>query len=65
MKEPAMPEQLRQKMHQEYFQKLAQDMADTAEHHGFVVTIEQEPLQPLAMGNYRNRVTVRPARKKE
>lgn len=28
---------------------------------GFVITIEQVPLQPLAMGNHEDRVTVRKA----
>jgi hypothetical protein len=31
---------------------------------GYVVTVEQVPLQPLAMGHYHTTVTVRPARKK-
>lgn len=29
---------------------------------GLVLTIEQSPLQPLAMGHYETRVSVRPAR---
>ncbi len=29
---------------------------------GLVLTVEQQPLQPLAMGNYRTVVSVRPAR---
>lgn len=31
---------------------------------GFVVTVEQKPLQPPAMGNYETVVDVRPARVK-
>ena len=31
---------------------------------GVVLTIEQEPLQPLAMGHYETIVSVRPARAK-
>lgn len=31
---------------------------------GLVLTIEQVPLQPLAMGHYVSRVSVRPARDK-
>lgn len=39
-------------------QQLMQDAADL----GFVITIEQRPLQPLAMGNYESVLTVRRAR---
>lgn len=59
-----MPEQLRQKMHQEYFQRLAQDVVDAASNQGFVITVEQVPLYPLAMGHYQSKVSVRPARKR-
>jgi hypothetical protein len=33
-----------------------------AAHVGLVVTVEQQPLKPLAMGNYKTVVNVRPAR---
>lgn len=39
-------------------------LAVLAEMCGAVVTIGQEPLQPLAMGNYRHTVSVRPKRER-
>jgi hypothetical protein len=41
---------------------LAQGLAVLAGYVGAVVTIEQEPLLPLAMGSYRHVVKVRPKR---
>ena len=40
----------------------AQELVAYAERMGVVLTVEQVPLQPLAMGNYRTEVSVRPAR---
>lgn len=40
----------------------AQRLVLTAERLGLVLTVEQRPLQPLAMGHYENVVSVRPAR---
>ena len=39
-----------------------EDLVKDAAEKGMVVTVEQVPLQPLAMGNYETRVTVRKAR---
>lgn len=41
-------------------QNIADRLITTAALYGFVVTIEQKPLQPLAMGNYESVVSVRP-----
>lgn len=41
---------------------LARVLVDSARQAGYVLTIEQRPLQPLAMGNYETVVGVRPAR---
>jgi hypothetical protein len=40
----------------------AQHLVQRAAVYGLVVTIEQVPRQPLAMGNYESVITVRPAR---
>jgi hypothetical protein len=37
-------------------------MVQRAEEDGYIVTIQQEPLQPLAMRNYKTVVTVREKR---
>ena len=42
---------------------LAESVAMAADQRGLVLTIEQEPVAPLAMGNYRTVVSVRPKRK--
>lgn len=42
--------------------KVAEHLMCLAERIGVVVTIEQKPLQPLAMGNYESVPTVRLAR---
>lgn len=44
-------------------QQLAYDLVDEAKKHDLVVTINLEPNEPLAMGNYRHVVDVREARK--
>lgn len=41
----------------------AQRLIATANLYGFVVTIEQTPLEPLAMGNYESVASIREARK--
>lgn len=51
----AMPEIYRRQIHQ-----VVADM----ERDGLVLTVEQVPLQPLAMGNHYTRVTVRQARER-
>lgn len=43
---------------------LAHELVAEAERRGVVVTIEQVPLQPFAMGHYRSVVSTRPARPK-
>jgi len=40
----------------------ASELIRVAAERGLVLTIEQEPLQPFAMGHYAHRVTVRKAR---
>ena len=45
-------------------ERAAQRLVQEAERLGVVLTIEQVPLQPLAMGNYKSIVGVRPARSK-
>ena len=45
-------------------QTAARALAVLAELVGAVVTIGQEPLEPLAMGNYRHTVDVRPRRER-
>lgn len=42
---------------------LARKVVDEATRRGIVLTIEQEPLQPLAMGNHRTVISTRFARK--
>ena len=42
---------------------LAESVAMAADQRGLVLTIEQEPVAPLAMGNYRTVVSVRPKRR--
>lgn len=37
-------------------------LVEYAERDGFIVTVEQIPEAPLAMGNYKSMVTVRPKR---
>lgn len=44
------------------FQAMAQNLVRQAELHGFVITIEQRPLKPLAMRNYETVVSVRERR---
>lgn len=44
-------------------QQAAQKLVDEASDLGFVLTITQEALQPLAMGHYRTVFSVREARK--
>ena len=46
-------------------ERAAQRLVQEAERLGVVLTVEQVPLQPLAMGNYETVVGVRPARSKE
>lgn len=41
---------------------LAEELVEFAEAAGVVLTIEQRPLQPLAMGNYEHVISVREAR---
>jgi hypothetical protein len=50
-----------QPVHQQFKVKAEQLVADAAAA-GVVITIEQRPLQPLAMRNYETVVSVRPAR---
>lgn len=45
-------------------EKAAQRLVQEAERLGVVLTVEQVPLQPLAMGHYETIVGVRPAREK-
>lgn len=47
----------------ESLQAEARSLVERARAAGFVVTIEQQPLQPPAMGNYETVVHVREARK--
>lgn len=46
-----------------YVECVAEALLQIAEKHGYVVTIEQQPLTPLAMGNYKSVVNVREKRK--
>lgn len=46
----------------EAIQRNAQDLIQNAAAWGFIVTVEQVPLQPLAMGHYTTRISVRAAR---
>lgn len=43
-------------------EQMASALVAEAERQGLVLTVEQENLQPLAMGNYRTTVSVRSAR---
>ena len=45
-------------------EKAAQRLVQEAERLGVVLTVEQVPLKPLAMGHYETVVGVRPARSK-
>lgn len=45
--------------------KRAKGLVEYADEHGFVVTIDLKPKDPLAMGNYEHVVNVREARSKE
>lgn len=45
-----------------YFQQAAQSLVAQAARFGVVVTIEQRPLLPLAMGHHETVVSTRPAR---
>lgn len=47
---------------QDAIERRAFDIAWLAEAHGFVVSIHQVPLTPLAMGNFVHKFSVRPAR---
>ena len=40
----------------------AEQLVAEAQRAGLVITVEQRPLQPLAMGHYETVVSVRPAR---
>nr|WP_315242162.1 hypothetical protein [uncultured Albidiferax sp.] len=44
------------------YQRMAQDLVSKAERDSVVLTIEQQALQPLAMGHYSTVVAVRPQR---
>lgn len=46
-------------------ERAAQRLVQEAERLGIVLTVEQVPLQPLAMGHHQTVVSVRPARMKE
>ncbi len=48
----------------EEIKALAESLASRALTLGYVVTIEPEPLRPLAMGNYRLAVNVRPVNRR-
>lgn len=43
--------------------QLADDVTDRLREAGLVLTVEQTPLQPLAMGNYTHTISVRLARR--
>ena len=43
-------------------QERAQELVEMARAWGLVLTIEQRPLKPLAMGHHQTVVSVRPAR---
>lgn len=43
---------------------MVEQLVKLAAKDGLVITIEQRPLKPLAMGNYETVVEVRPARSK-
>lgn len=58
-----MPFDLGSENAQDYFHNLAVDLVKTAAMHGVVITIEQKPLEPLAMGHHESVVSVRAARK--
>ena len=45
-----------------YYRQQAQQLVDEAALDGLVITIEQRPLQPLAMGHHESVVGVRSAR---
>ena len=47
----------------EVIRQQAEGLVANAARLGFVITIEQQPLRPLAMGNHETVVSVRPARK--
>lgn len=44
------------------FKSLITRIVDRAAELGYVITVEQTPLEPLAMGHYRTEVSVRKAR---
>ena len=44
----------------EQFEAAARDLAERARAAGFVITIDQQPQQPLSMGNHSDVVTIRP-----
>ena len=46
----------------EYYRAHLQHLVDEAAKHGFVLTVEQRPLMPPAMGHIETVVSVRPAR---
>lgn len=48
----------------DYYRKLLAETVAEAARDGLVLTVEQVPLQPLAMGHHTTVVSVRPARKK-
>ncbi|XVJ69924.1 MAG: hypothetical protein HEQ39_09885 [Rhizobacter sp.] len=58
MNEPMTYEEIERLEMQWAFEELVKDAAEK----GMVVTVEQVPLTPLAMGHYETRVTVRKAR---
>jgi hypothetical protein len=46
-----------------YYRSLANTLINMAAEHGVIVTIEQQPLLPLAMGNYESVASTRLMRK--
>lgn len=46
----------------EFFQRQAEQLVYMAARHGFVITIEQQPKTPLAMGNHESIVSIRESR---
>lgn len=47
---------------QEAIEKLLREVLETAMEHGYVITVENKPRMPLAMGNHYMALQVRPAR---
>lgn len=61
-KSPEMVIEIGEQSVQEHIQALAENLVKLADHFGFVVTIEQVPKQPLAMGNYTSIASIRKTR---